>query len=189
MIPTILAKRKALGYPVFTKDLSLNITFERRLPDTPNKFDDLCHLHWMRDGKWESETLPATTDPGEPWLSNPMNPKGCAVLLPNVWRFIVGKHRGLWGMQQAERVTVWRDRNRDQTVDRSGPVDTGFFGINIHYMGRAAGAKIGKYSAGCMGIPGQTNWATYQRWVKASAAIYGPTFTVALIETNKDETR
>ena len=51
-------------------------------------------------------------------------------------------------MIQAGPVKVWRDPNRDNTVDRWGDIDEGYFGINIHRAGKKS-TKVEKWSAGC----------------------------------------
>ena len=41
MLPPILARKKAMGYPVFDGQYDLNIVGVRKRNGAPNKFDDM----------------------------------------------------------------------------------------------------------------------------------------------------
>ena len=79
------------GYAFFEKGrLNLNLIGVRHSDYASNGFDDvLCCAYMDPAGVRHVEHWPATTDPGTHWLQKEfMNPKGCAVLVPeqvNVW--------------------------------------------------------------------------------------------------------
>jgi hypothetical protein len=109
-------------------------------------------VFYMWDGTWRSHYWPATCDPGHYWLKNfeQLGVSGTAVLCPGQYRgaYELGEHKGKAALIQAGVVKVWRDPNRDNTVDRWGDIDEGYFGINIHRAGKNS-TKVEKWSAGC----------------------------------------
>lgn len=97
-------------------------------------------------GNWE-----ATTEPGTPWITDPMNSKGAARIKFEqfkAWR--VGWHNNQYpALRQAKSITVHRDYNRDGS--RVGDsLDTGIFYINQHHANNAPSNKVGRWSAGCL---------------------------------------
>ena len=54
---------------------------------------------------------------------------------------------------QVKPVKIYRDGNRDNTVDRNVPTQEGLFGINIHTAGW--NYVVWNWSAGCIVIPRQ----------------------------------
>jgi len=100
-----------------------------------------------------------TTDPGDYFTRNPMNPKGTAHLClgfhKRIWR--VDKHKkkytalcNRWGCNKQK---VWRDVDKDFKQTKKDIIDIGYFGVNLH---RASAMtllqNIGRYSAGCQVI-------------------------------------
>ena len=155
MLPPALAHIKSLGYAVFDNpkyDYDLNIFGIRKRDGKTNSFDDYLGVFYLWDGTWRSHYWPCTCDPGLYWLENfeQLGVSGTAVLCPGQYRgaYELGDHRGKPALIQAGPVKVWRDPNRDNTVDRWGDIDEGYFGINIHRAGKKS-TKVEKWSAGC----------------------------------------
>lgn len=93
------------------------------------------------DGK--ISTFQASTDPGQYYLNNPLDPSGCAQLCVGLWYFTIGLHIGHLALKQARKFRVNR-------LDPSGKINVtqeGWFGIDLHSGG--ANPDIGKWSAGC----------------------------------------
>ncbi len=97
-------------------------------------------------------TFTASVDPGRHWVLNPMNTMGAANLVNGKWRYKFGNHRGHRAFNQGMAFSVRRDRNRDGRPSPSEPLDTGYFGINLHAGG--IGPKVERWSAGCQIIKG-----------------------------------
>jgi hypothetical protein len=110
-------------------------------------FDDCVGLWGSAWGLW-----PGTVDPGSTYTRKPMNAGGTAHLIPGVWRYKFGLHKGKPAFVQAAAVTVRRDKDRDGTAEASEKLDTGMLGVNGHRMGNG-GPSVGSWSAGCWGAP------------------------------------
>ena len=159
-LPPVLARMRALGLHVCDSgayDLNL---FGIRSPERrANAFDDLlgCAYREREDSGWVVRFWPATTDPGSPYLRDPMNRAGTAILAAGQYRgaYRIGKHRGEYdALVQSGPVKVYRDDNRDDLLDFDGDPVEGVFGINLHASaqnphGDARSTQVGKWSAGC----------------------------------------
>lgn len=96
--------------------------------------------------------FPATVDPGRTWTRKPSNPRGAAHLKFGAYDYQRGLHRGKPALVQAGPVTVWRDTDRDGTLDPGDfQADRGWFGINLHRGGSRP--TVDSWSAGCQVIP------------------------------------
>ncbi len=158
--PKILSAIRAAGHTTFEgkNAYDLNIFGIRAASTTPNAFDDLVGCAY-RDASlaWCCEVWKATTDPGLYWLRNPGKVAGTAILVPGQYRgvYAIDKHNGSYEAlcQRNGDVTVYRDADRDGTLDTDGPKDTGRFGINIHHASyTGTSILVGKWSAGCQVI-------------------------------------
>ena len=95
-----------------------------------------------------------TTDPGVYYLKK----AATAILVHNrQYRgaFKLGKHRGKYEalVQTGNKVSIWRDRNRDDKLDLGTDEISGYFGINIHRANSQRVSQIvGPHSAGCQVI-------------------------------------
>lgn len=116
--------------------------------------------------------FPGSTDPGLRWSRKPMNPEGCAHLMPGAWEYRLGKHKGITALVQHGDVRVRRDSDRDGSAEAGEPVRSGQFGINIH-PGGADGSddspgkdEVGSWSAGCQVIAGGEDGANWQGFIR-----------------------
>lgn len=140
-------------YKWFTKPYDLNVVGIRNASRTPNAYDDTIAIAWVdNDGNKRVFCAPITTDPGMFYLQNPMNPAGCAILVPGQYlgSHKLGKHQGKYkALVQVKPMSVYRDNNRDKFID-AFKIQTGLFGINIHRSVEAGISRnVDKWSAGC----------------------------------------
>lgn len=106
-----------------------------------------------------------TIDPGLYYLEHVLNNNGCAHVAFSQHGFEKGLHQGKHAALRAanERILLIRDYNRDYKFAYGDKI--GFesnTGVNIHAMG--SGTKVGKWSAGCIGISGGwkgQQWSTF----------------------------
>lgn len=148
----------------------LNIVGWRNSLGRVNYFDDRISLYWKDDGVWEGRDYQATTKPGNPFLKNPINPKGTAILVPGQYSYKLGLHHGKYeALVQAGPVKVYRDNNRDLVYDLFRPtIEEGYFGINIHRA--SIGDKlVGPDSAGCQVIKSKSDYDEFIGLCKRSA--------------------
>ena len=146
-------------YEIATGAKQFNIVYVEGMNDDgtlneniPNCFNDRRIVIEFVDGipkivgNWN-----ATTEPGEFWTNNPMNPRGAARIefgQYKAWQvgFHNGNHRAL---VQVDDITVCRDLNKD--YKRTGDdYDQGVFGINQHWGYDMPPSDIGRASAGCL---------------------------------------
>lgn len=187
MLPKTLQMVEDAGHAVFTRgQYNLNIVGIRTPPSQPNTFDDELHLVFKdHTDTWVDLSFQCTTDPGLYYLRNPMNVNGTAILKPGQYRgsHKIGQHRGQYtALVQASPVTVYRDRNRNDTMDLlAGQTQTGTFGINIHHAGTDS-KLVGRWSAGCTVVANLHDWDILMAIVRRSADLYGDRFTYTLID-------
>ena len=188
--------RKALeakGYVFFglesKKPWNVNIIGVRSEVDMFNEFDDMLAVVY-RDSRanWEVRTYPITTDPGKIWQQQPMNSKGCAILVPDQYRGVYkidghGKTRYPAMCQRLGNVKVYRDANLNQEHDRdAGTITEGMYGINIHRSRKSGEATfVDSYSAGCQVFKNASDFKDFMSLANKSADRYGNSFTYTLI--------
>lgn len=148
--------RLAVGAPWFEKPNDLNVLGIRR-PWVPNQpaaiaFDDVMVWAFTHPkGVGVALKAPITTDPSRKWLRDPLNPAGCAILVPGHYprSHVLGLHRGRPGMVQDGPLRIWRDADKDEVMRPTteilpAPASTK---INIHDAIGADRAEAA--SAGC----------------------------------------
>jgi len=178
------------GYTFFdgNKQLNVNLIGVRRDNPGTNEFDDfLVMIYRDKQLKEVCEVFPVTTDPGEYWLENPMNPKGTAVLVPGQYRgtWQLGKHQNNYeALVQRKEVKVWRDNNKDKVIDYKSfhTISEGYFGINIHRSNPYDKSYlVNKWSAGCQVFQSVDDFDEFMKICKKSANLYGNSFTYTLL--------
>jgi len=178
--PLLIEALKRQGFQVFT-DGRINIIGVRENTQKANSFDDRIHLLWMSNGAWQEKSYPCTCDPGNYWLEHGRI-DGTAILCAgqyvDVYKFDLhgGKYETL--CQRGGPVKVWRDQNRDNTLDHSGNPDEGWHGINIHHAGTDS-QNVDKWSAGCQVFARLADWKEAMKICKDSGKEW---FTYTLIE-------
>ncbi len=136
-------------------DYDLNIIGERRIGDrSTNAFDDYINIVYLEHGKWNWHRFEATTDPGSYWLQKPGYKPTAIMKHPQQARgsWVLGEHRGQYpALVQWKPIQLWRDGNKDNHLDYTGPVSKELVGINIHRSSIKDGGsdKVDKWSAGC----------------------------------------
>jgi hypothetical protein len=191
LTPQILIKTlNKLGHSVFESDskpFNLNIVAIREDNPTPNKFNDLLCVFWKYKGKWSMVQWECTTLAGIPWMSSPLNKKGCAILKPGqykgAWR--IGMHRGQYkALTQAKPVDVYRDNDKDLEYDMvESSVDNGLFGINWHRANsKFESVDVNKFSAGCIVTANPHEYDMFIKICDEAAEVWGNSFTGTLIK-------
>lgn len=152
-------------------DQSLNVFGIRNEDDIKKDvFNDVIGA-WV-DGKLK--VYKGTTDPGIYWADNNNRRKhgydemGAAHLCLGQHKlaYQIGTHRGYKALAQwGNKVTIWRDVNSNWIKDSADPLQTGFFGINIH---AGSGPKIDLDSAGCQVVLGWNMFNSFLHHVESS---------------------
>lgn len=151
-------------FPLYFTKGSLNIFGVRNETIVPDKFDDVIGcIYTDNHGVRKMFTYDATTDPGLHYLLNPMNSKGCAILVPGYYKSLwkIGLHKGTQAFVQATPCIVTRDFDRDNLLDFSTLVrERGMYGIDLHGVtGATIKFIVGRYSAGCQVVNANANLA------------------------------
>ncbi len=187
-IEAILAEK---GYLFFKGDRNINLIGVRNNNELTNEFDDRLFVIIELNGQVKVKEFDNfTTDPGEYYSKHKfLNPDGVAILAPGQYRgmFALGKHQGKYdALVQIGKCTVYRDDNRDETIDVDTK-DEGRFGINMHHAYDAE--EINKNSAGCQ-VHSEEDILNYVlQLCRVSSEVYGNSFTYTLIESKDfDET-
>ena len=187
-IKQVMKKKK---YAFFDSNLSLNLNIIgiRKKCCSSNHFDDNINVVYRnRDKEWEVFTAAATTDPGRTSLIRPVNRKGTAILVPDQYRgsHKIGLHRGRYTalIQSGAKVAVWRDNDKDRSLDMDdSKIEKGFFGINIHRASaRGETSLVNSYSAGCQVFQDVNDFYKFMELCESSAEKYGDRFTYTLLE-------
>lgn len=138
-----------------TRDYDLFLFGLRAPTRKSDQFDDAIGCRFREGGVVRVEVWKATTDPGKPSLQAPMRAKGCAILPDGQHRrlWVLGNHKGKYPaltQNPATPVAVWRDNDRDDTLDLGSlslqPPEV--IGINCHRAG-VDSPLVGSWSAGC----------------------------------------
>jgi len=189
-IPRLLKAMKRADYSVFENDsqpFNLNIAGIRATYPVANKFNDMICVFWKYEGHWNLFVSQITTLPGTKWMLDPMNKKGCAILVPEQYRgtYKLDLHRGKYlALCQRKDVQVYRDDNKDYNYDYDPTtIQTGMFGINIH---RASAYRelenVGANSAGCQVFQDPNEYDIFIDLCKKSQESWGEWFSYSLIE-------
>jgi len=201
----------ASGFVVFDEPESINVVGLRSPSRVAGRFDDFLLVFWTDDaGEPRAAVWPITTEPGLHHLRHPLRTAGAAILLPGQYRgaLVVGRHGTRGGTRPGYDALVWRgatpgrywrDGNLDGTLDRTGAVESGYIGTNIHASDRdpfdrddrdrAGGVDgedlIGVWSAGCQVFASSADYRAFWAIVVRSAKRYGSSFTYTLLDWNQ----
>lgn len=185
-IKTVL-QRKQYNFFDKNKPFNVNIIGVRSNNIMANTFDDWLYLIY-RDNNLNMQVCEfnITTDPGTYYLKNPLNINGTAILVPGQYRgsHQLGLHRGKYeALKQKMPLRIWRDRNQDNILDKSGKIYEGIYGINIH-RSNASGASnvVERWSAGCQVFQDVRDFNFFMSICKKAAQIYNNSFTYTLLE-------
>lgn len=186
MLDLFLEESRNRGYVVFYevkgRPLNLNIVGWRRRQGELNHFCDFIAVYYQVGSEWVSRVWPAATRPGKPYLQNPLNKKGVAILKPGQYlqAYSLGLHRGYLALKQVKPVVVYRDDNRDLVWDLEKS-ETGHFGINIH-KASVLSLLVNKHSAGCQVFKSWKDFDEFIGLCEDSIAFFGNKFTYTLLE-------
>jgi len=179
------------GYAFFTNgDYNLNIVGVRSNVLEANKFDDTLMLFYKIKGEWQFKSFPITTDAGTYWLSNPLDIKGTAILVPNQYRgvYAIRKHLNKYYAlcQTNGMVQTYRDNDKDKILDMDAKtITTGMYGINIHRSNpNKESVSVDKWSAGCQVFKKFDDFDRFMEICYKSQELYGNKFTYTLITEN-----
>lgn len=159
------------GYPIF----KYNNVFQHniniwgiRSKDTETRTynDTVVWFFQKQDGQWDFRVMPATTDPSEHYLINPMNPNGTFILKEGHYKSLwcLGMHAWKYkALVQYTPVPGYRDNNKDGILDLTNEYEAGLYGINHHHGADWGNSDdIGLHSAGCQVIQDtQGDWNPY----------------------------
>lgn len=190
---------KKKGYKFFdTGILNLNIIGVRSMTSQSNEFDDLLYVIYRdSNGQQIQREFTITTDPGKPFLLNPLaGTGGTAILVPGQYpgAYMVGIHGrsrpsgGYKALEQRAPMKYVRDNNRNALIDfnlYSNPANIFVANLktNIHRASQWSVVRfIEKYSAGCQVFRYPKSFDWFMDICEQSAKIYGNKFTYTLLE-------
>lgn len=178
----------ANGYPFFDDPLKpyrLNLFGIRSAERSVTQFNDyLFCVYWDADHNFRVHQWVITTDAGLKALLNPVNWKGCAIMVPGYYPqlWTIRPHKGKYeALGQVGNVHLYRDNNRDaaHTFDPS-TIETGsHFGINCHKAGEDT-KDIGPWSYGCQVFKRSKDFYELMVLARRHRARYGNSFNYTL---------
>lgn len=189
----------AKGYKYASGNLDLNIVGIRSTTSQSNSFDDRMIVAYLdKVGQQVLKEYPMTTDPGKPWLLKPLDPGGCAVIVPGQYidAYMIGIHgrtkpapRQYEALEQVGMINYVRDNNKDSTIDFSLYADKknifpGLLKTNIHRASQWAVTRfVETYSAGCQVLEDPANFEELMAAARASRDFLKKNrFTYTLLE-------
>tara|TARA_R110000764_G_scaffold91440_1_gene174531 strand:+ start:2034 stop:2648 length:615 start_codon:yes stop_codon:yes gene_type:complete len=180
---------EGMGYSFFTKgNYNVNIIGVRNPNLVANSFDDTMICAYKVKDQWVLKEWQITTDAGTYWLENPLNVKGCALLVPNQYRGVykIDKHRNKYYAlcQRNGEVEVYRDDTKDQILNFDDATKQwGYFGINIHRSNPYSESKnVDKWSAGCQVFKKVDDFNEFMTICNKAREEWSNSFTYTLIK-------
>ena len=158
--------------------------------EVTNHFDDTLTISYKVDGEWKFHSWPATTDPGQYWIENPISKDGTAILVPGQYRgsHKIGLHQGKYeALRQQKSVKVYRDNDRDLEYDTDeDTIKEGIYGINIHRSNPYDQSYyVNKWSAGCQVFKKVADFHEFMDICRKAKDIWGNSFSYTLIESKE----
>lgn len=164
-------------------NFNVNIFAIRTDECTANTFNDVIGLTYKDQDVWQLHTFNATVDAGLCSRTNPVNSRGCAIIVPGqyVGCWQLGKHKGKYpALVQRKPIKLYRDNNRDEVLDHvENTIHEELAGINIHHAGTDS-KLVDNWSAGCMVIANLEDWNEFYTIITQSAKLYGSIFTATI---------
>lgn len=180
---------EGMGYSFFTKgNYNVNIIGVRNPNPVANSFDDTMICAYKVKDQWVLKEWQVTTDAGTYWLENPLNAKGCALLVPNQYRGVykIDKHRNKYYAlcQRNGEVEVYRDDTKDQILNFDDATKQwGYFGINIHRSNPySESTSVDKWSAGCQVFKKVDDFNEFMTICNKAREEWSNSFTYTLIK-------
>lgn len=180
---------EGMGYSFFTKgNYNVNIIGVRNPNPVANSFDDTMICAYKVKDQWVLKEWQITTDAGTYWLENPLNAKGCALLVPNQYRGVykIDKHRNKYYAlcQRNGEVEVYRDDTKDQILNFDDATKQwGYFGINIHRSNPySESTSVDKWSAGCQVFKKVEDFNEFMTICNKAREEWSNSFTYTLIK-------
>lgn len=189
-IEQIIKVCKNFDYTIY-EDGRLNLIGIRARSKTVNVFNDSLFVIWKENNEWIYKKYIITTEPGLSSLLKPINKNGCAILVEGQYVdtytidiHALGKrsqHEAL--CQRLQPVRVYRDNNKNSSIELSVKAIEPAYGINIH---RASGilditAKVEAYSAGCQVFQSSKSFKEFMDLCKSKRELHNNRFTYTLI--------
>ena len=158
--------------------------------EVTNHFDDTLTISYKVDGEWKFHSWPATTDPGQYWIENPISKDGTAILVPGQYRgsHMIGLHQGKYeALRQQRPVKVYRDNDKDLEYDTDeDTIKEGIYGINIHRSNPYDQSYyVNKWSAGCQVFKKVADFHEFMDICRKAKDIWGNSFSYTLIESKE----
>ncbi len=192
------------GYTLFqndARDYNLNMFGVRSKVYDTNTFNDIVGLAWKYQGNWQLHLYAATTDPGLYYFANPMSSKGTHIMKEGQYRkaYATGKHLGKYGaLIQVGPIDFYADNDRDLVFDKTVVEKGVYIGANVHCVINKyipdlltapatdfpdkESAIVHNWSAACQVLANPAKYLEFMKYVYASQAIYGNSFTYTLFE-------
>ena len=163
-----------------------NIVSVRSNWRTTNLYDDEIHIFRKVNGQWVHYYYPMTTDPGIPYLLNPMNQVATGAIAEGQYldTYGFGYHRGSYeALTQQGPLRVYRDTNRDEVMDfdPNSIVTCESCGMNIH-KGSTNGITVDRSSAGCQVFARSADFEDFMNHMHESGQSF---FTYTLLHADE----
>lgn len=174
-----------INAPLFKGEYNLNLVGIRSADAQANTFNDTLCVLFETGGQTVLMQFAITTDPGLYYRENPVNVKGSAILKPGHYPkcWAIGLHRGKYpALVQRGSVTVYRDADKDESLDIDGQTESGWFGINLHHAEPDGYTlQVDKWSAGCQVFADLADFNLVMALAAKSAKLYGNAFSYTLL--------
>ncbi len=193
VLSEIIRAMRSKSYRVFRNDKGhdLNIVGIRTADNRANTFNDWLTVFYRFKRTWNYFAFPATTDPGTYYRKHPINVRGTAIMQPGQYpgAYKIGRHRRYKALQQKGPITLFRDADRNETIDTIDTMGTPqsgidrINGINIHRANaHHPSTQVGKWSAGCQVLQDPDHFAFLLTLAERGREKFGNSFTYTLIE-------
>lgn len=173
------------SYDFNIENFGLNLVAFRTNNRLVDNWDDVLTMTWLENGSEKIIVFHEyTTDPGIYYMTiKLLNPLGCGILKKGQYKkmFKEGIHQGKYrALVQANPVTVYRDRNKDNFMDMDPTTEyTGMYAINLHHGYTAM--KVNNNSALCQVLRRQSEHDILMKQYDKHKALYGTYIDYTLI--------